>query len=401
MVLGADKKSWEERLFFASYLLWLISAVFRYTMFRYFDWFDYVYAGMQIVAYLLIAVLFFMEKRYTVKDVAGIAVLFICLILAMHSRNIYIIPTAIYIYFGADFDFQEILKVTLIVQVIIMAVVILCSQTGVIEDVIWTATGRERHALGYDYCAYPAHLLLFMSLMWFCIRKKVTAVEVMIALALNYLMYDLTDSRADFLLAVVGILGIIVWQIDFKAKWIQAIRAFIVELGFVIAAIISIVAQALFTWENENFVVANEALSDRLWLGHQALQEYGLTLFGQQVTWIGKGRELADSTNIYNYVDNAYLQMGITFGVFFLILLAIGFYLAGKYLIAQKEYKLSWALVIAVVYGMLNAHLCMPAFNVFILLLGCCFKKENEEDRQSIVQVLRQKSVSSKEENEG
>ncbi len=391
MVLGADKKSWEERLFFASYLLWLISAVFRYTMFRYFDWFDYVYAGMQIVAYLLIAVLFFMEKRYTLKDVIGIVVLLICLILALHSRNIYIIPTAVYIYFGADFDFQKILKVTLAVQVILMAVVISCSQVGVIEDVIWTSAGRERHALGYDYCAYPAHLLLFISLMWFCIRKKVTAVEVMIALALNYLMYDLTDSRADFLLAIIGILGIIVWQIDFKAKWIQVIRAFIVEFGFVIAAVGSIAVQALFTWEDENLVAVNEALSSRLWLGYQALQEYGLTLFGQQVTWVGQGRQMADPTSTYNYVDNAYLQIGITFGILFLILLAVGFYLTGRYLIAHKEYKLSWAMVMAIVYGVLNAHLCMPAFNVFILLLGCCFKKVSQQDQISIIQLFQNK----------
>ncbi len=384
MVLGADKKSWEERLFFASYLLWLISAVLRYTMFRYLDWFDYVYAGMQIVAYLMIAVLFFMERRYTVKDVIGIAVLFICLLLALHSRNIYIIPTVIYIYFGADFEFQTILKVTLAVQVIIMVVVISCSQTGIIEDVIWTSAGRERHALGYDYCAYPAHLLLFMSLMWFCIRKKITAVEVMIVLALNYLMYDLTDSRADFLLAIIGILGIIIWQIDFKPKWIQVIRAFIVEFGFVIAAVGSIVVQAVFTWEDENLVALNEALSSRLWLGYQALQEYGLTLFGQQVTWVGQGRQMADPTSTYNYVDNAYLQMGITFGILFLILLAVGFYLTGRYLIAHKEYKLSWAMVMAIVYGVLNAHLCMPVFNVFILLLGCCFKKTTSKDYISI-----------------
>ncbi len=389
MFSGADKKSWEERLFFASYLLWLISAVLRLTMFRYMAWFEAFYAGMQIIAFLLLVILFFMEKRNTLKDVIGILLLLFCLFLALNSLNIYILPMALYVYFGADIDFQKILKCTLLVQTVIMAVVIFCSQVGIVEDVMWTTDTRVRHSLGYDYCAYPAHLLLFMSLIWFCIRKKITAIEMVIMLALNYLMYVLTDSRADLLLAVIGILGFAVWQIDFKQKWIQVIRAFFVEFGFVILAIVSIVLQAFYNWDEGFYSVANTALNGRLDYGNRAIQNYGLTLFGQKVTWVGQGRYLADPTLEFNYVDNAYLQMGITYGVIFLILLAIGFYLTGRYLIAHKEYKLSWALLMALAYGVLNAHLCMPVFDVFILLLGCCFKKDNEEDQLSVIQRFR------------
>ncbi len=389
MFFEVDKK-WEERIYFASYTIWMVAAILKITMFRYIDTASLLCTYMQRLAYLLIVVLFFVKKRNTVKDIAGIAMIMICFLLARYSvYNTYIIATSIYLYFGADLDFKKILKCTLLIQAVMMVFVILSSQGGLIEDVIWTVTGRDRHALGYDYCAYPAHLLLFMSLMWFCIRKKITAVEVIIALALNYLMYDLTASRADFILAVIGILGFTVWQLDFNQKWINAVRKFIAEFAFVILAVLSILAQALYDSDNELFVRANWILTDRLKYGHEALETYGLSFLGEQVQWFGQGSLQEDPTRAYNYVDNAYLKDGISFGIIFLILLAIGFFLLGRYLIANKEYKLSWAVLVSLAYAVVNAHLCMLTFNVFILLLGCFFKKTSEKDQMSILQRFR------------
>ncbi len=399
MFFEVDKK-WEERIYFASYSIWMVAAIIRITMFRYMESADMLCTYMQRFAYLLIVVLFFVKKRNTVKDLAGIAMILVCFVLARYSvYNTFIIATSIYLYFGADLDFRKILICTLIIQAVMMAFVITCSQVGIIENMAWTRSGSTevRYSLGYDYCAYPAHLLLFMSLMWFCIRDKIRVIEVIIALVLNYIMYVITDARADFLLAVIGIIGFSVWQIEFNQKWINAIRKFIVEFGFIILAFVSILAQALYDPENEVFVSVNEALSNRLYLGHEALETYGLSFFGKQVQWFGWGSVMADSSRTYNYVDNAFLKDGISFGIVFLILLAVGFFLMGRYLIANKEYKLSWAVLMSLAYAMVNAHLCMLTYNVFILLLGCCFKKTGEKDQLSVIQRWKERKHSSEE----
>ncbi len=381
MFPAIEDKEKEEKVFFASYILWMTAGVLKLTLFHNMEVIDVLCEYMQKLAYLLLIVLFFMRRRDKVRDFLGIGLIVICCILARHSvYSLHIFAVAVYAYFALDIDFRKILKCTVILQMVLMAVVILSSQVGILENVAWMRGDVVRYGLGYNYCAYPAHFLLFITLMWFCLRKKTRVLEMAVAIALNYGMYVLTDSRADFYLAVLGVIGIVIWQQDYRQKWVNAIRSFAVKWGFVIAAVFSLLIQAFYNADNAVMAAANRVLSDRLNLGHKALSTYGLTLFGQKIEWIGQSSVQEDPSAVYNYVDNAFLKEGISYGILFLILLAIGFYFMGKYLLAHKEYKLTWAVLIAIAYGMVNAHLCVLVYDVFILLLGCCLKRKEWEE---------------------
>ena len=185
-----------------------------------------------------------------------------------------IIPTMIMIYLAADVDYRKILKCTLVLQSAFMIVTVLASQMGVIEDVIWKQNGRDRQSLGYDYCGYPAHLMLFMTLMWFCIRQKVKAWDEVVWLGLNTLIYIATDSRADYYLSIFAIIGFGVIS-RFKDYREYKTVNFLMKYGCGVLAIFSILMQLLYDTGNSIWKVIDNLLNGRLLYGHQALQVYG------------------------------------------------------------------------------------------------------------------------------
>ncbi len=366
----------DEQLFLAAYSLWLVSAVLSFTLWQRYDIVDLLCEYLRKTGYLLLVLRFLLKPRYTKQDIAGVfTIIFVCGLTAHAEYNNQLIPVVIFVCNAGNVRMNKILKITLVIQTLLMIATIIGSQTGLIKDQIWYEGDRVRHSLGYDYCGYPAHLLLFMTLMWMCLRKKVRLPDGLVLLVLNYLMYIYTDSRTDFYLSVLGIAGFYVWERIGQFRPLEVFRSIMTRYGFHLACILSIAIHWIYNPENVFMARINVALNNRLQLGLDAIRTYGFSLFGDQIRWFGQGSLKDDPTRIYNYVDCSFLKEGLTFGILFLLLLAVGFYLAGRKIDNRKEYRLGWAVLISLAYSVINAHLCVLTFNVFILVLGTVFSE--------------------------
>lgn len=355
----------EEKLFLIGYILWLIDTIIGITMWNDVAIINDIGNYLYRMAYIFFVIQFLLKKQYTKKDVIGVLMIIFIAILGNKSvNNKYIIRTMILIYFSANVDFKKILKCTLVVQAAFMVVTIYSSQVGVIEDVIWDNYGtRYRQSLGYDYCGYPAHIALFLTTIWFCLRKRVKLPEVILAVGLNYVIYYLTDSRADFFLCLLAVWGFTLIKKQYKMQ-------FWMKYGFMIISVASILLHLVYGLGLGVISELNRMLSNRLELGYKAIVNYGFSLFGKVISWTGMGGIRSNPELIYNYVDCAYLKEILSYGIVFWIVLAVAFYYLGKNLIYFEDYKLAWAMIIALLYAVVNAHLCMPVFNPFILALG-------------------------------
>ncbi len=402
----------QERLFLTAYVLWLSAAVLKLTMWNYITPAAKVFSRIQLIAYLLLVVQFFVKllsrlpskhsainKRNTARlntvclstclsraDVIGVILIFFSAVLAWRSQyNRQILPVMLFLYFSADISYKKILKCTVAVQLAVMAAAAAASGCGLIEDILWYEGDRVRHSLGYDYCGFPAHIMLFVTMAWLCIRGKARCIDAAVLLVLNGILYYFTDSRSDLLLAVIGIAGAFLWGRDFSeesadktagrrfARIFSSFRIFVAKLGFLIAFAVSVVVQYFYNSDNAFWYRINETLNGRLQLGHDAIREYGFSLFGKVIHWYGQGSLRLDDSLVYNYVDNSFVKELLTYGWVFAVLLLIGFYFTGKKLAEQKEWMLCWALLVTVAYSMINAQLCFLAFQPFILLPGMLF----------------------------
>lgn len=383
------RKAWDERLFLIAYVLWMLYAVLNITLWCKYDIVSIICGYMRRTAFLLLLIRILIRRRYTVKDVIGIFLIIFCNIISRNSvYNLQIITTSIFVYCATDVKFEKILKATFAVQTAVMVVTVAAAQVGILENLIWEDGVRIRYSLGYEYCGYPAHLLLFMTLIWFCIRKKAYLFDAAIWLGLNYVMYRWTVSRTDFYLAVLGIAGFFVWGRTYQSQIINRFRDFITKHGFTLAALLSVAAHFFYNSNNALHAKINYVLNGRLQLGYNAIQEYGFSLFGEKIKWIGQGGLRANPERVYNYVDNAFLKETLSYGIVFMIVLAVGYYLVGRRIARSSNYTLGWAVLVSLAYGVINAHLCIMTFNVFILLLGEVFELDKEIARNSIPELL-------------
>ncbi len=367
-------KNREEQLYLAAYGLWLACAVLEITLWGKYPYADDIADYGQKLAYVLLLFQFISRKQYSPRDIAALyLMLFGCALAANSVYNKQLIPVVLFIGCSRDIDYTKILKCTLAVQGILFILTAGASMLGVIEDVIWYEGSRVRHSLGYSYCGYPAHLIFFLTLVVLYLRKKARVLDAVCLLALNYVIYMATDSRTDFYLAVLGILGFFLWTGSFRAKWFETLRCLTVEYGFAAAAVFSIAMHIFYDADTAWMQRLNQVLNGRLQLGYDAIQEYGFSIFGRPIRWFGQGSLLSDPTRIYNYVDSSFLKETLSYGILFLILLAAGYYLLGKRISRTRDHALGWVILMSLLYSITNAHLCVLTFNVFILALGRLF----------------------------
>lgn len=371
----------EECLFLTAFILWLTGSALTLTRWQDIDMINSLCGYLEKLAYVFWIAQFLLKKKYTKKDCVGIALIIVTAVLAYHSvyqRNI--IPCMVMIYLSGNINFRKILKCAWLIQMLILAATILGSKVGLILNDVWeTDLGRVRYDLGYEYCAYPAHIALFVTTGWFVVCKKFRFFDAGIWLLFNTLIFLWTDSRTDYYLTVFAILGF-----AFLPRWIRTKRAerrygFWLRNSCTFLAAVSILTQWLYDSEKPWMAEINRALSNRLLLGYNAIQEIGFTVFGQSVKWIGSGSVRNNSELVYNYVDCAYLKEALSYGIFFLGLLIVGFYLAGKKIAESEEWRLGWGMIISLFYAVFNAHLCWVNFNVFILVLGLVFRNGSGE----------------------
>lgn len=366
----------EEQIFFIAYTLWMFDALIGISMWKYIEIINEASNYIRMIAFGFLILQFLLKKEITSKDIKGVfCIVFICIVANHSVYNRYIIDTMLLIYFSANVNYHRLISWTLILQSLFMIFTIFASYIGIIENVIWGNEGeRLRQSLGYDYCAYLAHLTLFCSLMWLCIRSKLYIADMFVLLIINTTVYYWTQSRADYFLGLFAIGGGYLWR---NCKGCLLIKKMLAKYAFFLLAITTFVMQYIYNDYNETIVMLDNILSDRLQLGHKAIFEIGFSLFGKSVQWFGAGSLSKNPFLIYNYVDCAFLKETLSYGIIYFILLCYAFFFVGKTLINDKNNMICWAIIVSLVYATVNAHLCMPVFNVFILLLGIIFRNKS------------------------
>ena len=119
----------------------------------------------------------------------------------------------------------------------------------------------------------------------------------------------------------------------------------------------------------------NQALSGRLELGHKGYSLYGVKLFGSNVEYVG----FLDITEgeSYFYIDSAYQQLLINYGVLISLLLGIGFLKAISVFINQNDIYTGTAIVFLLIHSMTDPQLIFTAYNPLIYMVAYYGHKQN------------------------
>lgn len=337
-----------------------------------------LFKGIRYASYLL-CVFIIIKNSLSNKILIGIILLLGCLGLCMvGSTNRTMFLYSFLIFASYRIDSRLIIKVALFWQVIVLFITIWLSQIGVIKDFLFGEDVRPRHGLGFCWAAIAPIMYFYCMLQYIYLRKnKITLIEFAVMEFLNIVLFKLTDARLAFYLSTIFLFIFFIASLiknSNQNKKLYKLKKCLCALPAFIA-VFSIGIHALYNDNDKLFSKINILLSKRLALGHQAIADYGLSIFGQKIEWIGFSSKPIQGT--YNYVDCSYLQLAIEYGIIFLIVIVFIYSIVLWKAIKINDNYLIMILCIILVFGITEPRLMNFAYNPFPLMLFANVSAQN------------------------
>jgi hypothetical protein len=349
-----------DLLFFLAYGLFLVAGIFSTTL--YYKYYVGTLHKVIIVSVLLLLIgKELCENRATRKAVFGLVVSAGLLLLVDRIGSITVAVMFILIWTARKIEFRRIAKFTLIISAALFVFIVCSSYLGIVENVQTTrANGAVRHYLGFRYSLFGPAILYNITTLYLYIKKvKIRWVEILILFAINYWVYRQTDSRLSFYLTVLVMAVCVVLKYfpDILEK--RRLLCFGMICSFWISAFVSIGLMAVYDSNVSWMSSLNNFLGTRLSLGQNSILEYGITVFGQRVSWNGWGLDAngevsSQSLSNYNYVDCGYLSVLQHYGVFVSLICLVALTAAMVKCYRKKNYYLLVLLTFIAIHAMID-----------------------------------------------
>ena len=322
---------------------------------------------------------YIVERHTVILFLHMLLLMFLCLIIK-NVNTFTAAASVIFLYSSRNESFRFISKIALYVTTILLLVIIVMSLLGAIPNYQFEIdTTRPRFFLGFGYALYaPAYLFNITALVLYLKRDKIGFLTIFLELLANEWLYAKTNSRLSYGFTLLVILVSIIIKIPiFKKKKkrkyifnpIKSLFSLGVIFSFVICTIISFAFIINYNDNSEFQVKLDSILTHRLENCNKSYNEYGIKIFGENISWVGNGVDSEGNKmeGDYFYVDNMYLQFSQHYGwLVFLLFLLITMY-GGSCFIREKEWILIFILFLIALHAMLDDLVFHIWYNTFWL----------------------------------
>lgn len=378
-------KSKGNIIFCIAFSIYLATMIFTASMFGNMQVFSFVLKLARCGAYVLLLWKIVMENQYSSGQIVryGIGAVGV-LIVYYYSRYTWVVFLFLFLLACADVCFQDILRTYLWTNGIGIAIVVMSSVWELIPARNSITEERQRYAIGFDYVTTGANYWMYWVLAYTCFRKKkITLVEAVILEAITWLFYVLTDTKNAFAIATLAIIAALFLKV-WNGRLGRDIFTFFIKNMTILGT--CLMGGLIYFFDKSEFVstTVNDLLTNRLSLSYEGIQNYGIHLFGQAIEWVGGTVYYDTETDFssYNYVDSSYIQILLSYGIIFLIVLLIGYHLLGKRIVERQEWYLGLVIVLSAVHSMFDPQLLWLQYDVFILCLGYLFITDKDRQMQ-------------------
>lgn len=334
--------------------------------------FDTVLKIGRYFAYALLVLETVLYKEFTAKEYIWLFVIVGIVMINAHYVG-FSIPLRFLLVIGCiGISDRRVMKWELYIMGGWFLFIVLCSQLGIIDNWGFGLEGtRPRYCLGFIYPSHTTSLFFFIVLLYCCVkREKLNLWEVIGFSAVNYWQYLYTDSRAGTLLIFAILAGM--WMIRYA--WVRKLIDMLPPLQyiFLLTVVITVLITVLYMRNPGELVWLDKALTGRVRLQSAAIQNFGVHLFGQKITWIGNGGTGYTQTSAgggYNYVDSSFIKVLLDQGLLVWLMVIAGFCGLSIHAGKSHDYYLLFALAALGVYCIVEQWLINPGYNPFFVML--------------------------------
>ena len=359
-------------IFLICYSIWLTAQIINTSLFAVYITGTALYA-IRLICILTIVtfgVLLQKEKR---KQICFVMLVFIVILIVIKQSTMNLLfDTFVFIYFSRSISLRSVFRTSLCILSGVTIAVVMCSFFGVVDDYINIdyQTGRVRHFLGFRYSLYPQQYAFSITALIVCLyNKNRVYTKYIFALLLNCVLFYYTNSRLSFYLSILLIICSVV------LRHLKSAPLPVFKISYPVAALISVLATLFYSSSNMLFSRLNSPslLGGRLSLGKQALEKYGISIFGNDVYLQGNSLSTTgEYTRIsdYNYVDSLFIQMLIRYGLIFLIMFIVVMTLCIRKCIEIGWISLALVLSIIAIHCIIDDYSLQLFFNPLLFSVG-------------------------------
>ncbi|MFU0913103.1 hypothetical protein [Kluyvera intermedia] len=229
-----------------------------------------------------------------------------------------------------------------------------------------------RYSLGYRFPTFLPNFYFHLVLCWFFLRRdNANVVDIIIISIINYYIYILTDTRAVYYLVILTCVIVFLLKycnINYRTLFLGGLFRFLTKYSFLIFGAIAIYFQYTYNPEINWMANLNSIFSGRLALGHWGFELYDIKLFGNFVEFVSILE--ASASDKFFYIDSAYVQLLLVYGIVIYFLIMYGYTKIGKEIINNDNKYFGMVLILLFAHSITDPQLMSPEFNPFILCLG-------------------------------
>ena len=293
-----------------------------------------------------------LRGKYTYKELLVGVFIFVPVIVSVYNcKNADVFMCFVYIFAAKGINIDKVIKYALITMIVAFVVIVLFRIIGVTKEYIYHSVKhgmlRNRYSFGFGYTCVGTIYYLFIVLLYIYVKKNsFNIVDSLIVMFFNVILYLLTFTFNNFFFVVLAV--ILTFFVKYnKIEVFNKIFAYITIVSAIIGSMLICILTVMYASGNSIALRINHITTGRLKLTLDAIKQYGISIIGNDVKFIGGA---AIGTSEYNYVDSMYMQLIIKHGIIvFVIVVVVLTFLS--YVAYKKNNK--WLLLC---YFIINYH---------------------------------------------
>ena len=329
---------------------------------------DFFFSSTKLLCILLFCLAAVTKVTVKISHVF-IAILSVVLALLVYQKSQSVTPLifVLSIYSIPNENIQSVLRLFIFSLLFSCLIVVFSALCGIIPNIYRPGVYfLLPYDLGFSYGSMLGYYLEGISIAIILYFRghvpKLTGWIIVFSSLLNFFFWGFVTQSFIVLLALIG--TFVLDQGRESRADHKFVRVFSI-LSFCLIPLVFFFVNYFFSEGNPVMQFFNRLLTWRLGLGRDALHAYGVSLFGENVSFSGfgfsptdmavssGGRLTLDSSSTYDYVDSAYVINPILYGV--CALLIIFFYM----MLAVKSYKANldyvcFLLIVVAIQGCVN-----------------------------------------------
>lgn len=335
----------------------------------------------------LLGAVFLMQGNTLKSFLGGCALGFIAAISWYKSGNVTMLLLALFLLASRKIRLNTVVKIDLILRVFVIALVALLSTTGVIDNytILRSASGQVRYSLGFVHPnAFATNLLCIYASVVYLLKARRIWKDLLWKLGLATILIVLCITVSDSRTSAVVIIAMAVMLIAsrngqgglFTNRFVRLLCCWSV-VAFTLFMVYVTVTPSFGGILGE----LNKLVTGRFVHNRDVYEVYKFSLLGQDMSGLVSVREAAETGARALVLDNAYLMLGMQYGMLIVVLWNVLHVMGLRKLFRMRNYTAIILVMGWLLYALVETPAISVFYNVPLLFLGYVFRKNKKGEK--------------------